>query len=378
MNCCRLSGIALLLLATSFASVASLPIFNTASAADPPAVTAADYPKLHQQWKKYLARYLQIRQQYQTDASADKPALQAEFEKLGEQVQELMPSLVAAAEMAYVAAPNKDKELNEFILASLGDYLASDNYEKAADLAHVLVDNKLEHTHLDLLAGIAFFNTNDFIAAKKHLQAAKDKNAINQDGQRYLESVDKYQEMWAKEQKIREAEEKAGDLPKVKFQTSQGDIVIALFENEAPNTVANFISLVEKGFYDGLSFHRVIPGFMAQGGDPNGDGSGGPGYTIPDEVKNANHREHFRGSLSMAKTAAPDSGGSQFFLCFVPTSHLDGLHTVFGRVIEGMDVVSKLQRTEGVPGKPEPDKIIKATVVSKRPHAYKPVTRPDK
>ena len=117
MNCCRLSGIALLLLAASFATVAGVPISNMAVAADPPAVTAADYPKLHQQWKQYLARFMQLRQQYQTDASADKPALQAEAQKLGEKVQELMPSLVAAAEMAYVAAPNKDKELNEFIFA---------------------------------------------------------------------------------------------------------------------------------------------------------------------------------------------------------------------------------------------------------------------
>jgi cyclophilin family peptidyl-prolyl cis-trans isomerase len=373
MICRRLTVIALLFLAAPLA-----PVAREAVAADPSTVTAADYPELHQKWKQYLARFMQLRQQYQTDASADRPALQAEAQKLGEEVQQLMPSLVAAAEKAYVAAPNKDKELNDFILAALGDYLQTDNYEKAADLAHVLIDNKLEHQHLDLLAGIAFFNTNDFIAAKKHLQAASDKKVINPDGQRYLESIDKYQAMWDKEQKIRAAEDKAGDLPRVKFQTSQGDIVITLFENEAPNTVANFISLVEKGFYDGLSFHRVIPGFMAQGGDPKGDGSGGPGYTIPDEVKQANHREHFRGSLSMAKTAAPDSGGSQFFLCFVPTSHLDGLHTVFGRVTEGMDVVSKLKRTEGVPGKPQPDTIIKATVLNKREHPYKPITRPDK
>ena len=83
---------------------------------------------------------------------------------------------------------------------------------------------------------------------------------------------------------------------------------------------------------------------MAQGGDPKGDGSGGPGYTIPDECRQENHRNHFRGSLSMAKTAEPDTGGSQFFLTFVPTSHLDGKHTVFGRVIEGMDVLAKLQQ----------------------------------
>ena len=103
---------------------------------------------------------------------------------------------------------------------------------------------------------------------------------------------------------------------------------------------------MEKKFYDGLTFHRVIPGFMAQGGDPKGDGTGGPGYTIPDECYQENHRNHFRGSLSMANTGQRDTGGSQFFLTFVPTAHLDGKHTVFGRVIEGMDVLAKLQRCE--------------------------------
>ena len=112
------------------------------------------------------------------------------------------------------------------------------------------------------------------------------------------------------------------------MKTSEGDIEIELFENEAPNTVLNFITLVDKGFYNGLKFHRVLPGFMAQGGDPKGDGTGGPGYTIPCECYQPDHRLHFRGSLSMAH-AGRDTGGSQFFLTFVPTQHLDGMHTGF-------------------------------------------------
>jgi cyclophilin family peptidyl-prolyl cis-trans isomerase len=147
--------------------------------------------------------------------------------------------------------------------------------------------------------------------------------------------------------------------------------VIELFENEAPNTTANFISLVEKGFYNGLKFHRVIPGFMAQGGCPRGDGTSGPGYTIDCETTAENHRKHFRGTLSMAH-AGPNTGGSQFFLTFVPTPHLDGKHTVFGRVIEGMDVLAKIQRTEEVTRRGPPDKIIKAEVIRKRDHDYVP------
>jgi len=181
----------------------------------------------------------------------------------------------------------------------------------------------------------------------------------------------------AEEMEIRAREEAADDLPRVKITTSHGDLLVELFENEAPNTVANFVSLVEKGFYDGIPFHRVIPEFMAQGGDPTGRGSGGPGYAIACETDLPNARKHFRGSLSMAH-AGKDTGGSQFFLTFRPTEHLDGKHTVFGRVIEGDEVLAKIQRTQNEEGRPipgvEPDSIVKAEVVRKRDHAYEPKT----
>lgn len=172
---------------------------------------------------------------------------------------------------------------------------------------------------------------------------------------------------------MRQKEAAADDLPRVKLTTTKGDIVIELFENEAPETVANFISLVKKGFYDGLTFHRVIAGFMAQGGCPDGDGTGGPGYTIYDECEKPVIRHHFRGSVSMAKTNAPNSGGSQFFICFRPSPDLNGKHTVFGRVLEGLEVLNKLQRRDPTKkNEPEPDKIVKAEVLRARDHEYLP------
>ncbi|MCH8921723.1 MAG: peptidylprolyl isomerase [Planctomycetes bacterium] len=159
-------------------------------------------------------------------------------------------------------------------------------------------------------------------------------------------------------------------MPRVLLKTTQGDIVLELFENEAPNTVANFVYLVEKKFYDGLAFNRVLLDFMAQGGDPKGDGSGGPGYRIKCECGEKNHRKHFRGSVSMAH-GGPNTGGSQFFLCFVPTPHLDGQHTVFGRVVEGIENMSKLR--EGDKNRAA-DKIITARVIRKRKQEYKPTT----
>ena len=133
-------------------------------------------------------------------------------------------------------------------------------------------------------------------------------------------------------------------MSKVIFETDQGKITFELFSNDAPNTVDNFIKLVNDGFYNGLAFHRVIPGFMAQGGCPNTregsngmPGTGGPGYSIKCEI---NPRKHLKGSLSMAH-AGKDTGGSQFFIVYEPQPHLDGVHTVFGKT-DNMDVVLKL------------------------------------
>ncbi len=111
-----------------------------------------------------------------------------------------------------------------------------------------------------------------------------------------------------------------------------GRIVIRFFPHEAPRTVANFIKLADRGFYNGLTFHRVVPGFVVQGGDPNGDGTGGPGYTIKAEF---NDHRHLRGTVAMARTSDPDSAGSQFYICLAPLPQLDHQYTVFGQVVKG-------------------------------------------
>jgi cyclophilin family peptidyl-prolyl cis-trans isomerase len=128
--------------------------------------------------------------------------------------------------------------------------------------------------------------------------------------------------------------------PVAEIETNHGTVKVELFEKEAPDTVANFIKLAEKGYYDGVIFHRVIPGFMIQGGDPTGTGRGGPGYTILDEF-HPKLRHDKAGMLSMAN-AGPDTGGSQFFITLAATPHLDDRHAIFGKVIEGQDVVKKI------------------------------------
>lgn len=124
------------------------------------------------------------------------------------------------------------------------------------------------------------------------------------------------------------------------IKTEKGNIHIDLFAADAPKTVNNFVFLARDGFYDGLTFHRVIDGFVSQGGCPNGDGRGGPGYRFEDEVEDNPHK-HEAGSLSMAN-AGPNTNGSQFFICHAPQPHLDGRHTVFGQVRKGQEIVTSL------------------------------------
>jgi peptidyl-prolyl cis-trans isomerase B (cyclophilin B) len=137
---------------------------------------------------------------------------------------------------------------------------------------------------------------------------------------------------------------------KVTIQTNRGDINLELYPKYAPKTVNNFVFLAQAGFYDGVSFHRVINNFMIQGGDPTGSGSGGPGYKFEDETR-GNPLRHETGSLSMAN-AGPNTNGSQFFITHAPQPHLDGKHTVFGKVIDSQDVVDAIRQG---------DKMIKVT-----------------
>ena len=138
----------------------------------------------------------------------------------------------------------------------------------------------------------------------------------------------------------------ANQNPIVTFTMENGDVMKAeLYPEIAPNTVNNFIDLVKKGFYDGLIFHRIIAGFMIQGGDPDGTGMGGPGYSIKGEFKIngfTNELKHSKGVLSMARSQHPDSAGSQFFIMHENAPHLDGQYSAFGKVIEGLDIVDKI------------------------------------
>lgn len=363
---------------------------QTASPPTPvPAPSAAPGPKhvefvkVFDEWKGLLQKLRDLRDEYQKARSARKTEIAQQYEKLIRQGEAMQTKVLDAALAAFNEAPHA--EANKAVIRFLGSVLVTevqaDQYEDVLRLAKPLIDQGIptENKNFEMAyswAGDAAFAVGEWDLAEKYLKKAFELQKTGEHDANYLSLLPFYRQAWPKEQQIRAAEAKANDLPRVLLKTNKGDIILELFENEAPNAVANFISLVEKGFYNGLTFHRVLAAFMAQGGCPKGDGTGHPGYSIACECYRSDHRLHFRGSLSMAH-AGRDTGGSQFFLTFVPTPHLDGKHTAFGRVVEGMEVLGKIQRRNPEdPDALDPDRILEAKVLRKRDHPYVPKTLP--
>ena len=355
------------------------------------------FKQMLQEMTKWKSEYPQASEKRQREIEQLYPARRAEAEKLRRECVDL-------ALLAFDEAPHKNLYVNDLLYRLVHWEFWRDNYELAYAIFKKIATPGLEPEarSLYVFGGFSALMTMHLDDAEAWIRTARDSGAykdfmdqMTRAGEkemstargfdRMVSMIPEYRKIWAEEEAIRKRETEAGEadpnqkLPRVLLRTSKGDIVLELFENEAPNTVANFISLVEKGFYTNILFHRVLPQFMAQGGCPDGNGSGGPGYFIPCECRKPGYRHHFRGSLSMAKTAQPDTGGSQFFLTFIPTSFLDGQHTVFGRVVEGMSVLAELQRVDPDESEkmvPQIDKIIEAKVLNKRNHPYKPITLP--
>jgi cyclophilin family peptidyl-prolyl cis-trans isomerase len=417
----RRRGFSLAILLAALLGLPALFVHHRASADDPP---AAKKPKTGEktstkdiagQWADLIARREKIlssldglKEKFQTADNDGKRKIQTEFMRMKSEFEtEIQPGMEKLAP----AILEKDPTDSVAVLVVVGTQVKTQNYAEAVALLNRLIksgtakpnvieeilgvllqENRFKdviavadklikakdvNPHLVTIDSMAHFDANDFEGAKSLAKrAAKDDPEAAKGTAGFLKTCDEYIEFWKNEQEIREREAKADDLPRVVFQTNKGDIVLDLFENEAPNTVANFVSLVEAKKYDGTKFHRVIPNFMAQGGDPNtldddpeNDGQGGPGYKIACECYSEKARKHFQGSLSMAHSGK-DTGGSQFFLTSVPTAHLnwapdkrEANHTVFGRVIEGLDVALALRIG---------DTIESASVIRKRDHAYVP------
>ncbi len=291
-------------------------------------------------------------------------AMQRSYDTAWEEVVRTFPP-------AYDKAP-QDELVRRNLARMLAVLTQYHRFEDARRIAEALIEDR-SYLHVAYqAAATAYYSEHRFQKAARYFLKAREVGAGRLDSSygHFEKATADSLPYWSKERELRGKEKEADDLPRVLLKTSRGEIRVELFENEAPGTVANFIHLVERGFYDGLAFHRAEPLSIVQCGDPNtrdddpdNDGQGGPGYTIPCECTAKSARRHFSGSLSMAHEGR-DTGGSQFFITQVPTAHLNGVHTVFGRVLDGLAVLRGLKKG---------DTILAAKVLRKRDHEYVPV-----
>jgi cyclophilin family peptidyl-prolyl cis-trans isomerase len=371
------------LVAASLAALVAAPAAAQPAAAKPasrpePAAVKAEFDTARAAWDKILGEIAVLEAKYR-QPGADKQAVAADYEKKVAEVRAAADRLEQAA-LAVVTVEPKNPQAREICGAVVASAIQNDDPDRGLAVATKLAESGAADDGISFMAATAAMILSRPDDAAAWLAKAKAAGLAADQAADLERALAQERPKITAELAKRQAEAAADDLPRVKLTTSAGDMLVELFENEAPNAVANFIALVEKGFYDGTPFHRVIGGFMAQGGDPTGTGTGGPGHAIACECDKPGARQHFLGSLSMAH-AGKNTGGSQFFLTFRPTEHLDGKHTVFGRVIEGLDVLPRIRRTQDDEGRSvagvEPDRITKAVVVRKRNHPYEPVTLPD-
>ncbi len=343
----------------------------------------ARFDQLLKQFKELLGEIRRLQLEYKKVKPAQRPPIEQAFQEKTARARELLAQLKKLAEEVFRADPSQ-QDIARFLAVAGMQAARRGHLEEAVRLFELLDSKGFHHPELDPVAGEAAFGLSRYDLAEKFLTRAKKEGKLSPQHEQLLAQLEKEKKYWAQEQKLRQEEAQRGDddpkaLPRVLLRTTKGDILLELFEDQAPNTVANFIHLVEKGFYNGLTFHRVIPGFVAQGGDPQGTGKGGPGYTIPDEHKRPDARRHYWGSVAMARTSEPNSAGSQFYIAYKRLPALDGAYTVFGRVIRGMDVALRLnpQDPDAKENPLPPDRILSAQVIRKRNHPYIPkVLRP--
>lgn len=323
-----------------------------------------------------LMREVLVRFNVSTDRAEDR-GHRDEWNTLRQRGVVLHQAMVSAALDEYLRDPQGRIDLADMLFRLLKRYVELDRYEGMLEVAQALWDNQYSEAELRSLLAMSALASNQYDVLQPHMTAMFESGEVSPALAALEESLPALEQAWEDELAARAADAAGDPLPRVLIRTTKGDMEVELYENQAPETVGNFIHLVESGFYEGLTFHRVIEHFMAQTGCPVGDGSGGPGYTVYGEMNAPGARDFFRGTLGLALAQAPNSGGSQFFIMYMPNHRLNGNYTAFGRVISGIEVLSNLARVnpddkEKSETPPVLDEVIAIEVLYKRDHAYQP------
>ncbi len=376
------------------------------------------YENLLEQWKPMVAQLAQMRYKYfdvkrkpgedeimVVEDTPERRKLKEEFDKNFKAAQLKHDQLIDAAVLAYAKDPDNNKDIEQFLFRALQYFMRYDMYEDALKLCDILLNNNVNNPTVIRWAAFAAFYTQQFDIAEKLIEKVAKLGILDEFklGESDFRFFPVFKLLWEQEKAFREKEERA-DLPSVVLYTTKGEIEILLYEDQAPNTVKNFIWLIEKEFYNNIDFDAVITEAIAHVGgteqfkkvddltlQPLVRGNGTPGYCIQDEYKPFDFQQKkfpedsrffWRGTVVMdLMQGRPNTAGCKFFILYKPNITCVNKNTVFGRVVRGMDVVCRLQRRNpssviSLSQLPTPDKILYAKVKNKRNHEYKPMIAP--
>jgi peptidylprolyl isomerase len=357
----------------------------------------ADFDKALAEWRKVSQQYIRFILSWHMDApSATDRQKRQEWADLQMQSRAAFDKSFQEAMKIVATGLKTDPEVTFYLLQSAMYRSNQEWSEGTGEAIDLLVRSGEEFDQLVKEAGVSpgplfraagrgFFFTGKMDEAEHYLRLAAETKSLKEDEEVLPRIVPMFRTIWEEELRCREADA-ANDLPRVRFHTSRGPFVVELFEDEMPNTVANFISLIESGFFDRNVFYHVLKGKMAFAGDPHGDGGGNAGYFIPEELHP--RRKVVRGTLTMAKQPVPSgeqgkvlphSASSQFVICLSVVGTESLMNSPFGRIVEGIETVSALTEVELNPKEKKkkqqspPDSIFSAEVLRKRDHPYVPI-----
>ncbi|MCA9129729.1 MAG: peptidylprolyl isomerase [Planctomycetales bacterium] len=326
-----------------------------------------------------LMRAIFVRFSVNDDPTKDADFL-ADFNELINSGFALHRDMTSAALAEYKQGTSEKKKIADMLARLVKRETEADRYEGIAEIADVLATDGYPEPDMRRQVVTIGLATNRHDLVRKHIDQLITETGDEATFVPIRDSLSDLEALWHEEIEYQKQDAAGEPLPRVVLNTTKGAIELELFENQAPETVANFINLIERGFYDGKSFHRVVEHFAAQGGCPYGDGTGDDGYWIYGERHKPNARNFFRGTIGMALAGTNvDSGGTQFFITFFPATELNASFTAFGRVVRGIEVLGNLtkvdpeakEKEKDEPAQPV-DEIISAKVISKRDHAYEP------
>ncbi|TWT83577.1 putative peptidyl-prolyl cis-trans isomerase [Planctomycetes bacterium CA13] len=343
----------------------------------------AKYNDIREKTRESILNMRELYTRYANKADRSPEAFER-FHETSIASRKLLDELYQAAYEMLILIP--DQEAAQYLLTMVEHNYTNSNYDELTMKGGaLLMDLDFNQTFLYRAVSRASICTGEFEIAKK-VYEYMNREAFDDLDKRFSYQIETLEKQWAQE-KERRAEDAKNNLPRVRLRTTKGDVVVELFLEDAPSTVSNFISLVEEGFYDGIDFHQVLDDLLALTGDESGQGDGNSGKFLVDEHLREGSRNAFRGSLVMAKlpredgSFLPDTASTQFAIFFTPIPEVREKQTVFGRVIEGMGLLSEIRRVDQNKEKKKdevvlpPDRIIEAEVIRRPEKMPEPVYR---